>query len=100
MEKIIGLSIPDSPDLPRNGLTPHHLNDAMVDFARYILSSKASIAYGGDLRKGGFIPILFDLTRQHTTSGEEPSQRIINFLSWPYYRDLNEKFQAELNLIA
>ncbi len=98
--KIIGLSISKSPELPRKGLAPHHLTDAMVEFTRYVLASKTSIAYGGDLRENGFTKILFDLARKHTKSDEEPRTRILNFLSWPYYRKLSEKDQAELIRVA
>ncbi len=99
-KSIIGLSISDSPDLPINGLTKHHLLDAMIEFYRYILTSKARIAYGGDLRKGGFTQKLFDLTREYTKIEENPENRVINYLSWPYYRDLTEKEDAELIDVA
>jgi len=97
---IIGFSIAESDDLPINGLTILHLVDAFVEFSRYILATEVKIAYGGDLREHGYTRILFDLARQHTKTIAESKQRIINYLAWPYYKQLTEKEQAKLNLIA
>lgn len=98
--KRVGISISQSSDLPLNGLTLHHLNDVMIEFARYLLASNAIIAYGGDLRANGFTQILFDLSRKYLETSEKPKSKIINFLTWPFYRDLTEMEQAELKDIA
>jgi hypothetical protein len=53
----IGISISNSPDLMKNGFSSTHLNDAIVEFARYFLVHGVKLAYGGDLREGGFTEV-------------------------------------------
>jgi hypothetical protein len=67
--KLIGLSISNPPDLAERGMNLVHLEDAMVECARYLLVQGASLGYGGDLRPGGFTTILFALVRTHNRGG-------------------------------
>lgn len=46
----VGLSISDSPDLMSHGISNMHLDDAMVEFSRYLLVSGAKLMYGGRLK--------------------------------------------------
>lgn len=48
----IGLSLSDSPDLDRLGLTHQHLEQAMRELVRTVLVSGGTLAYGGHLRSG------------------------------------------------
>jgi hypothetical protein len=80
-DQLIGLSISNSPDLSAFGMGLVHLEDAMVECARHLLTQGASLAYGGDLRPGGFTTILFELVRSHNRAGTK--ERIHNFLAWP-----------------
>jgi hypothetical protein len=79
--RLIGLSISNSTDLSAQGMGLVHLEDAMVECARHLLTQGASLAYGGDLRPGGFTTILFELVRSHNRAGSK--ERIHNFLAWP-----------------
>ena len=79
--RLIGISISNSPDLANLGMGSVHLEDAMVECARYLLTQGSSLAYGGDLRPGGFTTILFELVRSHNRAGTK--ERIHNFLAWP-----------------
>ncbi len=85
--RLIGLSISNSPDLPERGMSLEHLEDAMVECARHLLVQGASLAYGGDLRPGGFTTILFELVRSHNRAGSK--ERIDNFLAWPIHLRLD-----------
>jgi hypothetical protein len=85
--RLIGLSISNSPDLSNLGMGLVHLEDAMVECARHLLTQGASLVYGGDLRPGGFTSILFELVRSHNRAGTK--QRIHNFLSWPIWLHLD-----------
>ncbi len=98
--KIIGISISESPDLAERGFGKMHLQDAMVEFARYFLASGATLAYGGDLREGGFTEILFDLVQTHNKSGKPPYERIVNYLAWPIHLRLSTAHKAELRGVA
>lgn len=96
----IGISISESPDLARLGLGHVHLQDAMVEFARYLLASGAKLAYGGDLREGGFTEVLFELVQAHNQSGLPPYERIHNYLAWPIHLQLSLEQKASLKKIA
>ena len=73
-DKVIGLSISDSPGLDSLGFDKIHLDDAAVEFARYLLESRAILAYGGDLRPGGFTALLRNLVwTYNATDGGIPS---------------------------
>jgi hypothetical protein len=85
--KIIGVSVSNSPNLPERGMNQAHLEDAMVECARHLLAQGASLAYGGDLRPGGFTTILFDLVRSYNRAGSK--ERVHNFLAWPIHLKLD-----------
>ena len=94
----IAISISESPDLPRLGMSGRHLTRAMETMATYLLSSGYRLAYGGDLRQGGFTEQLFDLVSRYDRS---PKSRdlpaVVDYLPWPAcsalsldkYRDLS-----------
>ena len=90
---LIGVSVSNSPDLASFGMTQVHLEDAMVECARHLLASGASLAYGGDLRPGGFTTILFELVRSHNRVGAK--DRIHNFLAWPIHLRLDPTLWRE-----
>ena len=94
--KVIALSISNSPDLARLGFGPVHLEDAMVEIARYLLARGATLAYGGDLRPGGFLELLLKLIEGYQTESMDlgalpprldapPVVRAWNYLAWPLW---------------
>lgn len=90
---MIGLSISNSTDLSAGGMDLVHLEDVMVESARHLLAQGASLAYGGDLRPGGFTTILCDLVRTHNRAGSK--ERIHNFLAWPIHLGLDQTIWRE-----
>ena len=84
--RTIGLSLGNSPDLDRLGFQPAHLEDAMVEFARYLLQAGANLAYGGDLRPGGFTEVLRDLVWTYDAS-ESKTPRLTGYLHWAIHQD-------------
>ena len=54
----VAISISESPDMSVLGLSDAHLRDAMDRLALHLLSSGASLAYGGDLRAHGFTDLV------------------------------------------
>jgi|SRR5579875_1053077 len=89
----IGVSISNSADISASGMDLVHLEDAMVESARYLLAQGASLAYGGDLRPGGFTTILCELVRNHNRTGSK--ERVHNFLAWPIYLRLEPSIWRE-----
>jgi len=96
---LIGMSISDSPrgdsrPLEDRGCGTEHLQLAMIHIARLLLRHGYNLAYGGDLRPGGFTERLFDLCRVEQANKLESeaknlwTRRMVSFLAWPYYRFL------------
>jgi hypothetical protein len=97
-DRLIGLSISDSPDLARHGMGPAHLQDALLEVSRYLLSQGAALAYGGDLRPDGFTRRLLDLVWAHNSAlggddvapspqrkSEIAATRLRNYVAWPIH---------------
>ncbi len=92
--KVVALSTSESPDMAVFGLSEGHLSQVVAEFTIYLLSSGMNLAYGGDLRSGGFTKLLFELVRRYRQS-EETNIRITDYLAWPVHismavSDLNE----------
>lgn len=81
----VAISISDSPDMSVLGLSNAHLRDAMDRLALHLLSSGASLAYGGDLRKGGFAELLFELVSRYRRDDSEVRIGVTNYLAWPVH---------------
>ena len=101
--KVVALSTSESPDMAVFGLSESHLREAVAEFTIYLLSSGMNLAYGGDLRSGGFTKLLFELVRRYRQS-EETTIRVTDYLAWPVHismavPDLNA-LDAELREFA
>ena len=72
--------------MERLGFGGVHLEDAIVEFARFLLANGATLAYGGDLRVRGFTKMLFLVAEAHNrASGSRRRERIADFLAWPLH---------------
>ena len=98
--RVLGISISESPDLAALGFSETHFRDALIEFARYMLAAGATIAYGGDLRDGGFTHTLFDLVSTYKGAGGAGANRIRNYLAWPIHLKLTVEQRAELKTSA
>ena len=107
----IAISISESPDLTRLGMSNRHLTGAMETMATYLLSFGYSLAYGGDLRRGGFTEQLFELVSRYDRSPQSRGRpRVTDYLPWPAcaalsydeYRDLTKRLgnSAEVKCLA
>lgn len=85
--KTVAISVSDSPDLGALGMGAAHLQDAMAELARHVLALGARVAYGGDLRAGGFTEILFELVSRHRRDADEGDKRtpVVSYLAWPVH---------------
>ena len=89
----VGISISESPDMRFFGFTDGHLKDAMAGFAIYLLSSGATLAYGGDLRNRGFTRLIFDLVLRYRPGQEA----VANYLAWPVHATMKTEDIRELD---
>ena len=62
----VGISVSESADLSRLGLTPAHCNLAVAELARAIFLAGGTIVYGGRLVPSGFTDILIDELRRYS----------------------------------
>jgi hypothetical protein len=91
----VGLSAatPAAGELGPLGLGPQHFQDTMTAVARRLLGHGADLSHGGDLRAVGLGAVVVDLARgQVPSSGRLP--RVINYLAWPIYLDVNTQGQG------
>lgn len=86
--KRIGISISDSPDLLKLGYSSMHLQDASIEFARYLLVHGATLVYGGDLRQGGFTFLFSELAKLYSSKETYNDFRFKNFFAWPIHLKL------------
>lgn len=80
----IALSISESGDCERQGLTARHLDAALHEISRQLLVRGASLHYGGHLGADGYTIALFDMAKAYgELSGVPPAERIVNDVGWP-----------------
>lgn len=95
--KTIGISISVSDNLSELGYGEVHQKDAMIEIARYIVALGGKLAYGGDLRQGGFTELLFELLAYYKADKElQPNERLFSYLAYPISTMLKEEQQAAL----
>jgi hypothetical protein len=94
--RLIGISISESPDLILFGKGQEHLHELMISIARMVLRLGGNLAYGGDLRPGGFTETLFSLGRGEHRDKEGWQRRLYSFLAWPNYHRLSPTDEAQL----
>lgn len=95
--KTIGISISVSDNLNELGYGEVHQKDAMIEIARYIVALGGKLAYGGDLRQGGFTELLFELLAYYKADKElHINERLFSYLAYPISTMLNDEQQAAL----
>ena len=94
----IAVSTSESPDMAVFGLSDDHLTDAMAELALHLLASGARLGYGGDLRKGGFTELLFELaTRYRRDAADDEAQvSVTNYLAWPVHATMDRACLEDL----
>lgn len=80
----LGVSVSDSPDLARLGLTETHLRMALGEVARAILVADGALSYGGHLRADGYTAFLVRECERYR-SRDRP---FTGYLPWSVHRAL------------
>jgi hypothetical protein len=86
--KKIAISISESEDLERLGLSEQHLKDISLEIARYLIVNGATLLYGGDLRNRGFTDLFSELSSQYKYLSDK-KRRFINYFPFPTGRNLS-----------
>ncbi|HYI95120.1 MAG TPA: TIR domain-containing protein [Bryobacteraceae bacterium] len=80
----IAISISESGDSERYGVTSAHLEAALYEISRQLLVRGACLEYGGHLGAEGYTTALFDMANEYSAaSGLPPAERIVNDVGWP-----------------
>lgn len=66
----VAISVSDSEDLSRLGLSPQHCDIAVAELARGIMIAGGTVVYGGRLIPSGFTDILLDEVRRYREDRE------------------------------
>lgn len=83
---VVAISISESPDMTVFGLSSGHLEDTMYEIAMHLLANGANLAYGGDLRRGGFTELLSELIyRYRSGTGANGRGNVTDYLAWPVH---------------
>ncbi len=91
----IGISISNSPDLDPLGFTELHIQDAMVELARYLLVANCKLVYGGDLRQGGYTFLFSQLANQYTQPRTSGEFMVENYFAWPIHIGISKVVEYE-----
>ncbi len=95
---VLGLSISGGDEQERQtaptaaGMTTRHLGAALFEFSRHAVAHGAVVAYGGDLRPGGFTDNLFEYLHARKAAGLEQFQPAINYLAWPLHLNADDQW--------
>ncbi|WP_035975751.1 hypothetical protein [Bradyrhizobium sp. th.b2] len=84
-DRCIAISISNSPDMAARGLGKEHLEDAMSEIARHLIASGGTVAYGGDLRPGGFTELLFEIVNRYRLNSDSDKILVKSYLAWPVH---------------
>lgn len=77
----VALSVSESPDLQSLGLSDGDLHDAVCHIVTQLLAGGTGLAYGGDMRVGGFTELLGEPLRRYRAAGVG----VTNYLAWPVH---------------
>jgi len=91
----IGISISESEELSELGLSEIHQQDAMIEFARYLLVQGAHLVYGGDLRNKGYTFLFSELAFQYRSRTEQDKKHFTNYFSFPIHLRLSQSHLSE-----
>jgi hypothetical protein len=102
LEALVAISVSDPPDrdLEQRGLAPEHVRHAFVEMARQVLAAGGSLAYGGDLRAGGYTETLTALLRTYSRADRPAVGRVRQYLAWPVWKPMSASDGAALAVVA
>ncbi len=99
--RLIALSVSNSPDLGRLGLLKRSLDQTVSALATGLVCFGARIVYGGNLDKGGFTYLLYpSIAQAYATAATRASRpRFVHYLS-AYLAQDNAELAAHLRAVG
>lgn len=98
----IGLSVSNPPDedLAARGLSREQVHQVFLKIVESLLAGGASLAYGGDLRLGGFSQQLFHFLNSADPADRPAPERICSYQAWPSYLSLTPEERERLQRVV
>jgi SLOG cluster2 len=93
----ISVSNPGEEELVARGLMDEHIRHAFVETARQVLAAGGALAYGGDLRRGGFTETLRALLRTYSDAARPAVERVRQYMARPVWSQMSESEQADIS---
>lgn len=85
-------------ELQRLGLSQIHLDILLTELVRHSLAQGANLLYGGHLGPQGFTKKMLDFVHTYNRMGVTRQKqylcRIVNYLAWPYCKELDIEKEA------
>ncbi len=82
----ISISNPPEEERARQGMSAVAQERFWTHLATHLIAAGASIAYGGDLRSGGYTDQLMDLARVLADAGRPMPSGVVHwYIGWPFY---------------
>lgn len=102
LDALVAISVSDSSedDLRVRGLTADHVRHAFVELARQILAAGGSLAYGGDLRHGGYTQTLFALLHTYSRPDRPGRERVRQYLAAPVWSRITDEDKEQLAILT
>ncbi len=93
----IAVSISDGPDRDARGFSKNSQERLWTRLATHLLAAGAELAYGGDLRVGGYTEQLIDLARSIADAGQPLPVGVVHwYAGWPMSAQLKTEDKAAL----
>lgn len=91
-DKRIAVSVSDTEDSYKCGISNLLLHDLIMELARYIIINDGALVYGGDLRKEGYTQSFKDIARNYKKQAETDSSKTFftNYFAWPIYLEIKD----------
>jgi len=99
-EVAISVSEPDPEELAARGVSKAHVDHAFKEIARQLLAAGATLAYGGDFRRGGYTERLIGILNEYADGRRPEKECIRQYLAWPIWETSDATDRAKLNRVA
>ena len=99
----IGISISEHKELANLGFSYMHVQDALVEISRYILSCGGNLSYGGNVNyqpEFNFVEVLFQLVAAYNKENKKSVERIKNYCAFPMYNKITPEQKRDYEEVA
>lgn len=95
--KRIAISVSESDNSMKKGISPLMVKDFIAELARHIIVNGGKLIYGGNLQKDGYTTLFKSLARHYKDSSSLHDGKMFftNYFSWPVYLTITPADKAD-----